>query len=166
MDIGVVYYFVAALSIASAIAVVFFRNPVYSALMLVFTFFTLAVQFLLLEAYFLAVLEVTIYAGAIMVLFLFVIMLLNLKQEEKFSTLMGLQKGITFLLVAIFAIGLLTVFTKHPVIDSAAAVSDIGSVKEIGIALFTKYLYPFEIASVLLLIALLGTVYLAKRTVE
>ena len=106
MSLSILFYFVAAIAIGSAIFVVLNRNAVYSAISLVLCFFSLAVIYLLLEAYFIAVLEVFIYAGAIMVLFLFVIMLLNLGREKSLEHFMYLQRGLSMFLVVVFFLGI------------------------------------------------------------
>jgi NADH-quinone oxidoreductase subunit J len=104
------FYFFAAVTLTSALLVVLNRNAVYSAVLLVFCFFSLAVIFLLLEAYFLAILEILIYAGAIMVLFLFVIMLLNLGREKAQEHFRYLQRGLSLFLVIVFFLGILLIF--------------------------------------------------------
>jgi NADH-quinone oxidoreductase subunit J len=161
------FYFVACLTIISALFVVLNRNPVYSAVMLVLCFFSIATLYLLLEAYFVAVLEIIIYAGAIMVLFLFVIMLLDLGREAALPKLKKLDKALSLFLVIIIFLGILTL-TMWPGGDLHQTLnpSSVGDIKAVGKALFTDYLLPFEVASLLLLVALIGTVYLAKRRVK
>ena len=102
MSLSFLFYLTATIAVASAIFVVLIRNAIYSPILLVLCFFALAVLYLLLEAYFLAVLEVFIYAGAIMVLFLFVIMLLNLGREKALEHFMYLQRGLSIFLVVLF----------------------------------------------------------------
>ena len=159
------FYFIAFLSIISALFVVLNRNPVYSAVMLVFCFFSLAALYVLLEAYFVAVLEIIVYAGAIMVLFLFVIMLINVGNEMKTSKYLQKTKAIPLFLIALFLLNiLLLILWRSEGLHQPSTVSTVGSIAAIGQALFTKYVLPFEIASLLLLVALIGTVYLAKRS--
>tara|TARA_B100000315_G_C14595801_1_gene599163 strand:- start:3350 stop:3850 length:501 start_codon:yes stop_codon:yes gene_type:complete len=166
MELSNLFYFIAALSVTTALMVVLSRNAVYSAVLLVITFFLLAVQYLLLEAYFLAVLEVLVYAGAIMVLFVFVIMLLNVGKEEKLPKLIQFQKALSVFLVVLFFIGVsLLVMNGSNELHVTSVQSSMGNVSALGTALFSKYLFPFEIASLLLLVALIGTVFLAKRKV-
>ena len=166
MDLSNLFYFISALSVTTALMVVLSRNAVYSAVLLVITFFLLAVQYLLLEAYFLAVLEVLVYAGAIMVLFVFVIMLLNVGNEKKLPKLMQFQKALSVFLVVVFFIGVsLLVMNGSNELHVTSVPSSMGNVSTLGTALFSKYLFPFEIASLLLLVALIGTVFLAKRNV-
>ena len=160
------FYISAIVMLASALAVVLSRNAVYSAILLVLTFFSLAIMYLLLEAYFLAVLEVLVYAGAIMVLFLFVIMLLNTTREKAMPKLIQLQKAASLFLVVIFIFGILLLIVGGTTeLHQAEVISTVGSARALGTALFTDYLLPFEAASLLLLVALIGTVYLAKRKI-
>ena len=158
------FYFIAFLTIISALFVVLNRNPVYSAVMLVFCFFSLAALYVLLEAYFVAVLEIIVYAGAIMVLFLFVIMLINVGKEKAATSLVQKAKAFPFMLVVLFSLNIiLLILWRNEGLHQSNSISSVGSITAIGQALFTKYLLPFEIASLLLLVALIGTVYLAKR---
>ena len=161
------FYSVACLTIISALFVVLNRNPVYSAVMLVLCFFSIAILYLLLEAYFVAVLEIIIYAGAIMVLFLFVIMLLDLGRKAALPKLKILDKALSLFLVVIIFLGILTLTMwdggdLHQTLNP----SSVGDITAVGKALFTDFLLPFEVASLLLLVALIGTVYLAKKRVK
>ncbi len=159
------FYFIGFLAVISALFVVLNRNPVYSAMMLVFCFFSLAALYVLLEAYFVAVLEIIVYAGAIMVLFLFVIMLINVGNEMKTSKYLQKTKAIPLFLMSLFLLNiLLLILWRSEGLHQPSTVSTVGSIAAIGQALFTKYVLPFEIASLLLLVALIGTVYLAKRS--
>ena len=160
------FYFIACLTIVSALFVVLNRNPVYSAVMLVFCFFSLAALYVLLEAYFVAVLEIIVYAGAIMVLFLFVIMLINVGKEIAATSIIVKAKVLPFVLVVLFSLNIiLLILWRNEGLHQSNTISSVGSITAIGQALFTKYLLPFEIASLLLLVALIGTVYLAKKRV-
>jgi NADH-quinone oxidoreductase subunit J len=143
--------------------VVFSKNPVYSVLYLIITFFAIAGHYLLLSAEFLAVVHVIVYAGAIMVLFLYVIMLLNLNKEDepKKSNVLKFAAVICSGLLLIVLVGTL----KETGLVAQAQTGDatnIGSVKNLGKVLFTDFLLPFEIASVLLLAAMIGVVMLGK----
>ena len=161
------FYFIAGLTIISALFVVLNRNPVYSAVMLVFCFFSLAALYVLLEAYFVAVLEIIVYAGAIMVLFLFVIMLINVGKEIAATSIIVKAKVLPFVLVVLFSLNIiLLILWRNEGLHQSNTISSVGSITAIGQALFTKYLLPFEIASLLLLVALIGTVYLAKKRVS
>ena len=159
------FYFIGFLAVISALFVVLNRNPVYSAVMLVFCFFSLAALYVLLEAYFVAVLEIIVYAGAIMVLFLFVIMLINVGNEIKASKYLQKTKIIPLILISLFSLNIfLLILWRSEGLHQTSTISTVGSITAIGHALFTKYVLPFEIASLLLLVALIGTVYLAKRS--
>ena len=161
------FYSVACFTIISALFVVLNRNPVYSAVMLVLCFFSIATLYLLLEAYFVAVLEIIIYAGAIMVLFLFVIMLLDLDREAALPKLKKFDKALSLFLVVIIFLGILTLtMWAGGDLHQALNPSSVGDITAVGKALFTDFLLPFEVASLLLLVALIGTVYLAKRRVK
>jgi NADH-quinone oxidoreductase subunit J len=166
MSLSFLFYLTATIAVASAIFVVLNKNAIYSAILLVLCFFALAVLYLLLEAYFLAVLEVFIYAGAIMVLFLFAIMLLNLGREDALPSFMYLQRGLSLLMVLVFLFGIILIMLYEPgELHQPGDTFSAGGIHVLGKALFSKYLLPFEVASLLLLVALIGTVYLAKRKI-
>jgi NADH-quinone oxidoreductase subunit J len=154
------------LAIMFALMVVFSRNPVNSVLYLVLTFFCIAGHYLLLNAQFLAVVHIAVYAGAIMVLFLFVIMLMNLNQDNEpqrtnFSKIIAGVIGGLLLVVLVGALrGTEQLTIKH------YGHSDIGLVKNLGQVLFHDYLFPFEIVSVLLLAALVGAIMLGKKEIK
>jgi NADH-quinone oxidoreductase subunit J len=146
--------------------VVFSRNPVSSVLYLVLTFFCIAGHYLLLNAQFLAVVHIAVYAGAIMVLFLFVIMLMNLNQDNEpqktaFAKLIAGVIGGLLLLVMVGALR----GSEHLQIKQYGH-SDIGLVKNLGKVLFSEYLFPFEIVSILLLAALVGAIMLGKKEIK
>ena len=166
MSLSFLFYLTATIAVASAIFVVLNKNAIYSAILLVLCFFALAVLYLLLEAYFLAVLEVFTYAGAIMVLFLFAIMLLNLGREDALPSFMYLQRGLSLLMVLFFLFGIILIMLYEPgELHQPGDTFTAGGIHVLGKALFSKYLLPFEVASLLLLVALIGTVYLAKRKI-
>lgn len=166
--ITVLFFIFATTAVIAALLVIFSRNTIHSALFLVITLFSVAGIFLLLEAYFLAAVQIIVYAGAIMVLFLFVIMLLNLEKDTKFFTFSNPR----ILLVSFFTIVFLGfIFTlimgSVKLLDFGAEYySGLGSVENIGLTLFTTYLLPFEITSLLLLVALVGAVLLSKRSLK
>lgn len=153
----------AVLSVVSAILVISFRNTLSSALSLVVTLFGVACLFALLGAHFLAAMQVLVYAGAVMVLFIFVIMLLNLGREEflkikmSFSSVVGILLG--GYLGALLVLRLSSL--SHPLKEAEAR--DYGTIRSVGTLLFTDYLVPFELTSVLLLVAILGAVVFGKR---
>ncbi len=163
------YFFavLAALIVASAIGVVALVNPIYSALCLVTNLLAVAGVFALLDAHFLAAVQVIVYAGAIMVLVIFVLMLLNLKIENPKRlnaayTVLAIIASVLFM--AMLAPLFKEAFGVFPearlFIDNSSAV---GSVRQIGVELYTRYIYPFELASLLIIAAIAGAVMLAKR---
>ena len=154
------FYFLSFVAILSALLVVFSKSPVYSVLYLIITFFSIAGHYVILNAQFLAVVHVIVYAGAIMVLFLYVIMLLNLNKESEphKSNLLKIAAAICAALLMIVLVGSLK--GTEQVVQHTP--SDIGLVKNLGKVLFTDFLLPFEIASILLLAAMVGAVMLAK----
>ena len=154
------FYFLSFVAIFSALLVVFSKNPIYSVLYLIITFFAIAGHYVLLNAQFLAAVHVIVYAGAIMVLFLYVIMLLNLNHEsEPHKT--NLAK-----IAAVICSGTLMVLmvgAMRGVSKAAPRIGhDIGFVKTLGRVLFTEFLLPFEISSILLLAAMVGVVMVGK----
>lgn len=158
-----VFYFVAFLSIIFALMTIFTKNPVHSVLYLVITFFTFTVHYILLNAQFLAVVNFIVYMGAIMVLFLFVLMLLNLNKETEpmksnLVKIMATVAGLCLITTLIGSMNLLEVSNPVVLINP-----NIGLVKELGKVLFKDFLLPFEISSILLLTAMVGAVLLAKN---
>jgi NADH-quinone oxidoreductase subunit J len=161
------FYIFAALTLVCGLLVVanpFSRNPVTSAMFLVLTIGSLAGLFVLLHAFFLAAVQILVYAGAVMVLFLFVIMLLNLGEEER----RPLRKG--GLVLALGVAGALAALVLRAVERSQAGAGlkpEIeGGTRELGRLLFTQYLLPFEIVSILLLVAMVGVVVLSKKDLK
>lgn len=163
---GNLFYFLAFVTLLSAVMVVVAKNPVYSVLYLILTFFTLSGHYILLNAQFLAAVNIIVYAGAIMVLFLFVIMFLNLNKDTepakgnllKFAAAVA---GGMLLVVMVAALKSADVGTY----DSGQFNSQVGMVENLGIVLYKQYLLPFELASVLFLVAMVGAVMLGKREV-
>lgn len=171
MMVDTVVFVVAALVILiGAVGVVFSRNPVHSALMLVMTLFGVAVLFVAQDAHFLAAVQVIVYAGAIVVLFLFVIMLLGVDTAENLATEpLGGQRPAAGV-VAVASVGLLALLAVRAVEVSTGAQSvtaplDGGqsNVAVLAQALFTDYVFAFEVTSVLLVIAVVGAVVMARR---
>jgi NADH-quinone oxidoreductase subunit J len=156
------FYFLSFLAIMSAIMVVLSKNPVYSVLYLIITFFCIAGHYTLMNAQFLAIVHIIVYAGAIMVLFLYVIMLLNLNKESEphKSNILKFAATICAGLIMLVLIGSLK-GTENMLAQQPAA-ADIGLVKTLGKVMFTEFLLPFEITSVLLLAAMVGAVMLGK----
>jgi NADH-quinone oxidoreductase subunit J len=155
----------AGMAIGCALAVVAQRNPLYSAISLIGVFISLACLYVMLAAPFIAAVQVIVYAGAIMVLVVFVIMLLNVEQEEhrrpRLKFLVPTAIALAAILIAEIAFILVSVqeFRVNP----TAAESNVGLTHSIGAALFTRYLLPFEITSILLLMAIVGAMTLARR---
>lgn len=157
------FYFVAFLSIFFALLVIFSKNPVHSVLYLIVTFFTFTIHYILLNAQFLAIVNFIVYMGAIMVLFLFVLMLLNLNESSGSSKsnlikMAGVVAGMCLIVTLVGSVKAL--HTSDPVILQT---QDLGLVKSLGKVLFSKFLLPFEISSILLLTAMVGAVLLAKK---
>ncbi len=155
--------------LAGALGVVVARNPVHSALMLVMTLFGVAVIFIELQANFLAAVQVIVYAGAIVVLFLFVIMLLGVDKQENLETdpLWG-QRPVALALVVLALAGVLALGIEAHWAVGAHAVAGArnqsgGDVAALGRSVFTTYLFPFEVTSALLVIAVVGAVVLSRR---
>ncbi|MBC7914427.1 MAG: NADH-quinone oxidoreductase subunit J [Pyrinomonadaceae bacterium] len=157
------FYLIAFLSIFFSLLVIFSKNPVYSVLYLIITFFTFTIHYILLNAQFLAIVNFIVYMGAIMVLFLFVLMLLNLNEDSEpmksnLIKIIGVVAGMCLLVTFIGSFKALgpseTLTLKNP---------NIGLVKNLGKVLFDKFLLPFEVSSILLLSAMVGAVLLAKK---
>ncbi len=157
------FYILATLTLISALAVVFARNPMYSVLSLIVCFFTVAGHYVMLNAQFLAIVHLIVYAGAIMVLFLFVVMLLNLNAdtEPHKPNLLKFAATITGGLLFVILIASMRATELGTYVRPAA--SEIGFVEQVGQKLFTDYLLPFEISSILFLSAMIGSVVLAKK---
>lgn len=163
----VVFYVFAALALTGALLVISFKNPVSSALSLVLTLFSTAVLFVLLLAHFVAVIQILVYAGAIMILFLFTVMFLNLKPEALNFESKNLPFKISVLLVVLLFVGYFaSLGFKKGLSLSNISTSDMdgfGTVEGVGTTLFTDYLLPFELTSVLILVAIIGVVAIAKK---
>lgn len=164
---GVAFAFFALLTAVSAVGVVIAKSPVYAAMNLVACFFFLAGIYVLLTAHLIAFMQILVYAGAVMVLFLFVIMLLSLGNEHlereprRAMQLVGVAGAIG--LFAVIALAIARVTTERmPALRNAAA---FGTVKAVGMKLYTEFLFPFEVTSLLLLVAIVGAVVVAKERI-
>jgi NADH-quinone oxidoreductase subunit J len=160
------FFFFAALSISAAMLMITRPNPVQSVLFLIVNFFCLAVLYLLLNAQFIAVVQIIVYAGAIMVLFLFVVMLLNLQDEQALQEKKNYKKLLAFILagtVFVEIIGAIAFSLRGTLTTVSPAMTQLGTVEGVGKVLFTDYLFPFEITSILLLAAMVGVIVLAKK---
>lgn len=167
MTVDVILFFILALiSVISAVSMLFSRNAVYSALFLIINFGTIAAFYLMLGAPFLAMAQVTVYAGAIMVLFLFVIMLLGAEQLRH-SQSIGWQQPLAIILGVVLVIEagviILSLRGTTALLPSFSSLdSEAGGPAAIGSMLFNQYLLPFEITSVLLLVAMVGAIVLTQ----
>ncbi len=160
---SILFMVFAAVAIGSAIGMVISRKAITSAVNLIITMFALAALFAMQDAHLIAALQVLVYAGAIMVLFLFVIMLLNVREKEGRAT----TRNSTWQIIGILALipivtPVMAFFNKADVAHAPQASADFGTTAGVGKLLFTSYLLPFEVASVLLLAALVGAVILTK----
>ena len=161
----IIFWFLSALALLSAIMVISSKNPVHSVLWLIVVFFAISGHYILLNAQFLAIVNLIVYAGAIMVLFLFVIMLMNLNAETEpqkniWMKFAGAISGGSILLI------LISVIRSSPELKNRVAQvkeGDIGLIKNLGVSLFTDYAVPFEISSVLFLSAMVGAVVIGKK---
>lgn len=161
-----IFIILAAVAVASALNILLQRNPLYGALSLIGTLAALSALFVTLRAHFIAAIQIVVYAGAIMVLFIFVIMLLNIPKDQP---QVDKQKGLRYLAIpfagllmaeAFYVIRSVRPISMPPVLDADRAV---GTTWSIGTGLFTSYLLPFEVTSVLILMAVVGAMVLAKR---
>jgi NADH-quinone oxidoreductase subunit J len=157
------------IAVASAVIMITRRNPIKSVLFLILNFFSISALYLLLNAQFIAVIQVAVYAGAIMVLFLFVIMLLNLQDESKLTENITYKK-ITAVLLSILLFAVLAITTYFAFIEKYQAINPIsekiGTVEVIGRELYTTYSFPFELISFVLVAAIVGAIVLAKKKFE
>ena len=158
-------------AIVASLLMVTRRNPVHSALWLIVAFFSLAIIYLSLNAQFIAVAQVIVYAGAIMMLILFVIMLIHLETEQEVTgKITGAKIIASFITIILFLEIVAAVLSfrvtaqKGPFTPEMLA--DFGNVRTVGMVLYGKYMFPFEIASILLLIGIVGAVVLSKRRKE
>lgn len=164
---AVFFYLFSLIAMVSGVGVVTMRNPIASALSLVVCFFFLAADYVLLDAHFVAVIQILVYAGAIMVLFIFVIMLLNLRDGDHLTFHdVGVRSVVGMGTAGLFAVGLFTALGQLPETLPAPIGAEFGTIAAIGRALFEgPYLLPFETVSALLTVAVVGAVVLAKKEV-
>ncbi|CAM3445522.1 MULTISPECIES: NADH-quinone oxidoreductase subunit J [Aquirufa] len=164
MEISNIWYFLSALTLLSALMVIISKNPIHSVLYLVFTFFCISAHYVLLNAQFLMAVNIIVYAGAIMVLFLFVIMMFDLKKNipESKSSLTKLAGSVvagTLLVILIAIIRKNTI--PGPALEKFN--SQTGMVENLGQVLYGEFLLPFELVSILFFVAMVGAVLLGKR---
>jgi NADH-quinone oxidoreductase subunit J len=180
------FLLVAAIAVSSGIMMILMRNAMYSALFLVLNFFCLAVFYVLLSAYFLAVVQIAVYAGAIMVLMLFVIMMLNVAYPEAPDRRLGIMKtfGVIAALVLLIELGVVAAGFGRPadtatgtvaapvapvaplVVPEPVGAAQVGHTQLLASVLFSRYILPFEVTSILLLSAILGAAVLARKKPE
>jgi NADH-quinone oxidoreductase subunit J len=165
----VFFYILAAGAIVSAILVITRRNPINSVIFLILNFFFLAALYLTLKAQFIAIIQILVYAGAIMVLFMFVIMLLNLGEEKRLTNrvtwkqVIAIGVSLAFVIQVIYIVGFGGTDGMETLSEKAG---EIGTVEYIGKELFSHYVLPIEAISVLIVLAVVGAIVLAKRKLE
>lgn len=166
--ISYIFILLGILAIAAALAMVISKNAVNSALFLVLNMVALAGVYLLLQAQFLAVIQILVYAGAIMVLFLFVIMLLNVDDEETLFDRFRMKYFVAFLLGVVVLSQI--IYSIGSITDTLPAVSpdmaEVGTVEAVGDVLFTQYLLPFEMTAILLTAAIVGALLIAQQKIK
>lgn len=161
----IMFWFLSLMALGSAVMVVASKSPVNSILFLILTFFAISGHYILLNAQFLAIVNIIVYAGAIMVLFLFVVMLMNLNaesephQKNKLLLYVGGIAGGSLLLVIVAALKQTASITQMVQMNNG----DVGLIKNLGMVLFTDYVFPFEISSILFLSAMIGAVVISKK---
>ncbi|BDB52423.1 NADH-quinone oxidoreductase subunit J [Flavobacterium ammonificans] len=160
----IIFCVLAAITLATAFLTVFSRNPIHSAIYLVICFFSVAGHYLVLNAQFLAIVHIIVYSGAIMILFLFTIMLMNLNKENEVHKPRITRLGaiVSFCLVCLILIAIF-INSKPIAGDYIATGEDYQSINVLGKILLNEYMVPFEFASILLLVAMIGTVLLSKK---
>jgi NADH-quinone oxidoreductase subunit J len=161
-------YFACA-TVLFSLLVVTRKNPVHSVLWMLLLFFHIASLYLLLNAEFMAAIQVIVYAGGILVLFLFVVLLMNIRDEVRISRFIGAAPtGFTFAvaLLVVVMMSLRSFVAAPPGIFSIDLIKRITHTKVLGLVLYTEYLYPFEVASLILLVAIVGAIVLAKRRLK
>ena len=164
----VIFYICAIFAVGGAVMMILQRNPVASVMFMIVSLIAQAVLYVQLSALFVGALLIIVYAGAILVLFLFVIMILNLRGEgfESEKPKIGLATKYGLVIALFIEVGIIikqTVYSGSIVQSPITVASDFGNVKPVAELLFTKYLFPFELASILLLVAIIGAVLMAKR---
>src|SRR5690606_14088224 len=162
----ILFFVLAGLTLLSGLLTVTSKNPIHSILYLIITFFSISGHYILLNAQFLAVVNIIVYAGAIMVLFLFVVMLMNLNKGDKsFSkSFVLLAGGITAALFFALTVGIFLKSDVYEANQTLLASGDIGLTEKLGSVLYRDYVVPFELASILFMAAMIGAVLLTKKT--
>lgn len=159
----ILFWLLAAMSIGCALGVILSRNPIKSVLFLIATFFSISGHYILLNAQFLAVVNIIVYAGAIMVLFLFVIMLMNLNADTEPQKSRIVQMAAVISGGALFLIIISALKTVNLNTEGLSSSGDIGLIHNLGLTLFTDYVLPFELSSVLFLSSMVGAMVIGKK---
>lgn len=164
----ILFYVLASLTVLSALLMVFSKNPVHSILYLIITFFCISGHYILLNAQFLAVVNVIVYAGAIMVLFLFVVMLMNLNNEKRSfgKPAKLLAASLVSLLFVALTVQLVIGNTEAAQQPIAMGEGEFGLIQNLGKHLYSDYVLPFELSSILFISAMIGAVILSKKDEE
>ena len=162
--IQILFSILALITLATAFLTIYSRNPIHSAIYLVICFFSIAGHYLLLNAHFLAIVHVIVYSGAIMILFLFTVMLMNLNKENEVHKPRVTRLG-AIVLFCLMCLVLIAIFVNSkPIVGEYVTTGeDYQSIKVLGKVLLNEYMVPFEFASVLLLVAMIGSVLLSKK---
>lgn len=162
--IQILFSILALITLATAFLTIYSRNPIHSAIYLVICFFSIAGHYLLLNAQFLAIVHVIVYSGAIMILFLFTVMLMNLNKENEVHKPRVTRLG-AIVLFCLMCLVLIAIFVNSkPIVGEYVTTGeDYQSIKVLGKVLLNEYMVPFEFASVLLLVAMIGAVLLSKK---
>jgi NADH-quinone oxidoreductase subunit J len=164
MSLEIIATILGGITIGCALMVVLSKHPVRSVLYLILTFFAISANYILMNAQFLAIVNIIVYAGAIMVLFLFVLMLLNLSKDNEPRTSLFVKVAATLAGGALFTVFIAALKDGVTLSTASEAISDNqGLVQDLGRLLFTKYVLPFEVSSVLFIAAMVGAILLAKR---
>ena len=159
----VIFIITSLLAIVSSVMMITRRNTIHSALFMILAFVASAILYLLLGCQFLAMIQIIVYAGAVMMLIIFVIMMIDLSREEKLKMKVTKTKVAGVIVSVLFMLMLILVMAFNSVKGKMGTLPSIGDAKTIGSLLFTKFLLPFEVASVLLLTAMVGAVMLSKK---
>ena len=164
-----IFYLLAAITLSTAFLTIYTRNPIHSAIYLVICFFSIAGHYLFLNAQFLAIVHIIVYSGAIMILFLFTIMLMNLNKEDEVHK-PRLTRLVAVIFFCLLSVAMILIFADSKPISSDYSLSgeDFQSIKALGKVLLDEqsgYMLPFEFVSILLLVAMIGTVLLSKKEI-
>jgi NADH-quinone oxidoreductase subunit J len=162
----IVFYLLAGLAIASALMVVLLRNPVYNALALIVCFFSIAGHYFLLNSQFLAMVHIIVYSGAIMVLFLYVIMMLNLNFDTEPKKSMMTKIGATISGCLLMLVLIVALRGAEQLSNPTTPNNNVGLIENLGNVLYTDYLLPFEVSAILFLVGMVGAVMIGKKEIQ